>query len=418
MARADSPPFIFRGAVLVAWLAHAFAVSSNAVGRADAALANVSCMGNRFVRLGYLDTVSVDTLLVSQVSELGTLPRAAVRNMNSWQKDPSVDQVASVDSAWVSEIDALLGIHRVAKEPQFKTRNTDFRNSNARHNERLSVSPLKPVDVKHDPLKGKYSPSSSKRFTAYDAGALDPKPQTGAVGFGQTIARKGLQVVRGPHWAWENQDGGAGSIGIILDISADGLWCTVQWPSGYQNGYRIGDGGRFDLLEAKPVAPRAHKPEQVELKTAAAQSPRRSVRNGGLVAQDVRRGLLVQRGPDWRWADQDGGLGSVGVVIGPERQGWVTVRWPSGVENGYRVGDGGMYDLRLANRGVHMRGTAGTNRVQVQDLALQKAHRSSLHRMPVAGKKGCRTVSQTSHAHMPQMRCWCIDQYGDVLHLP
>jgi hypothetical protein len=47
----------------------------------------------------------------------------------------------------------------------------------------------------------------------------------------------------------------------------------------------------------------------------------------------------VKRGPDWKWSSQDGGEGSVGVVVsGTDKNsdGWVRVRWPNGETNGYR----------------------------------------------------------------------------------
>ena len=50
----------------------------------------------------------------------------------------------------------------------------------------------------------------------------------------------------------------------------------------------------------------------------------------------------VQRGPDWRWGDQDGG--SLGTVTGsaPE-DGWCSVTWDNGNSNSYRVA--GSFDL-------------------------------------------------------------------------
>lgn len=48
---------------------------------------------------------------------------------------------------------------------------------------------------------------------------------------------EGQQVVRGPDWQWEKQDGYAGdhraAIGLVLQVKRTG-WCTVQWASGVQ----------------------------------------------------------------------------------------------------------------------------------------------------------------------------------------
>jgi hypothetical protein len=122
----------------------------------------------------------------------------------------------------------------------------------------------------------------------------------------------------------------------------------------------------------------------------------------------VRPGLRVQRGPDWRWGNQDGGLGSIGVVQGEERHGWATVRWPSGTENGYRVGDSGKFDLQVA--GKHGTGNPQHHRVYNNRHPSVGLKQPQAQTLPMAGRVGCAARART--------RCWCIDQYGDVLHLP
>lgn len=56
----------------------------------------------------------------------------------------------------------------------------------------------------------------------------------------------------------------------------------------------------------------------------------------------------VQRGPDWRWANQDGGPGGTGVIVAPGPVvGWVKVRWaqnPAHVYD-YRMGADSSFDL-------------------------------------------------------------------------
>ena len=65
--------------------------------------------------------------------------------------------------------------------------------------------------------------------------------------------------------------------------------------------------------------------------------------------------MRVQRGPDWQWADQDGGAGNYGIVLNVRE--WKTnpnlgvrVKWESnGVENTYRYGGENCYDVILVN---------------------------------------------------------------------
>lgn len=61
----------------------------------------------------------------------------------------------------------------------------------------------------------------------------------------------------------------------------------------------------------------------------------------------MRVGSRVVRGPDWEWDNQDGGAGVEGRVLVVRADGWVSVRWPSGEDNMYRMGVLGKYDLRV-----------------------------------------------------------------------
>ena len=66
-------------------------------------------------------------------------------------------------------------------------------------------------------------------------------------------------------------------------------------------------------------------------------------------------GMRVQRGPDWQWADQDGGAGHLGTVLTVKEwknvpQLGVRVRWDgSNSENTYRYGGEHCFDVILAN---------------------------------------------------------------------
>ena len=53
----------------------------------------------------------------------------------------------------------------------------------------------------------------------------------------------GDEVVRGPDWKWGDQDGGAGTVGEVIEelpgarpLSGTG-WIAVKWPSGRPNWY-------------------------------------------------------------------------------------------------------------------------------------------------------------------------------------
>ena len=63
----------------------------------------------------------------------------------------------------------------------------------------------------------------------------------------------GVRVVRGPDWKWDDQDGGEGNVGTVID-TPDSEWkqfgprtVTVVWDSGIKAQYRTGPPGSFDL---------------------------------------------------------------------------------------------------------------------------------------------------------------------------
>lgn len=65
----------------------------------------------------------------------------------------------------------------------------------------------------------------------------------------------------------------------------------------------------------------------------------------------ARPGLCVERGPDWKWADQDSGPGSLGrIAREPDDDEWVVVKWDHDTDDGhynYRVGAEGCFDLQV-----------------------------------------------------------------------
>ncbi|WKY07585.1 hypothetical protein Q1695_007222 [Nippostrongylus brasiliensis] len=55
---------------------------------------------------------------------------------------------------------------------------------------------------------------------------------------------RGMRVIRGPDWSWDDQDGGGE--GKIIGCVENG-WVDVMWDNGYTNSYRFGADGRFDI---------------------------------------------------------------------------------------------------------------------------------------------------------------------------
>lgn len=52
-------------------------------------------------------------------------------------------------------------------------------------------------------------------------------------------AEVGMKVVRGPQWEFDNQDGGPGNIGKIIDVERVDLRVLVKWPNGNNHNYAI-----------------------------------------------------------------------------------------------------------------------------------------------------------------------------------
>uniref|UniRef100_A0A182TLS6 RING-type E3 ubiquitin transferase n=1 Tax=Anopheles melas TaxID=34690 RepID=A0A182TLS6_9DIPT len=68
----------------------------------------------------------------------------------------------------------------------------------------------------------------------------------------------GARVTRGPDWEWNNQDGGPGKTGRVMEIRGwDNESCrsvaSVAWASGSTNVYRLGHKGNVDLRYVQPA---------------------------------------------------------------------------------------------------------------------------------------------------------------------
>lgn len=60
----------------------------------------------------------------------------------------------------------------------------------------------------------------------------------------------GDQVLRGPDWKWEQQDGGPGHLGTVLKPVDEDGWVEVQWENGASNTYRWGNEMKYDIIKA------------------------------------------------------------------------------------------------------------------------------------------------------------------------
>ncbi len=65
------------------------------------------------------------------------------------------------------------------------------------------------------------------------------------------VAIPGTRVVRGPDWAYENQDGGEGHVGTVVSKEFDHHLrsgeVAVLWDDGREGVYRAGKDGAHDL---------------------------------------------------------------------------------------------------------------------------------------------------------------------------
>ena len=60
--------------------------------------------------------------------------------------------------------------------------------------------------------------------------------------------KAGVEVIRGPDWQWDNQDGGVGNTGIVYDVDEAERCVYVRWMSGVRGKYRNGKTGCYDVV--------------------------------------------------------------------------------------------------------------------------------------------------------------------------
>lgn len=118
------------------------------------------------------------------------------------------------------------------------------------------------------------------------------------------------------------------------DLSADDL--------GPENTLRV------VVVDSTARAKSGHScPFSVAVEGAPAGGGRAS---GAVRMADAKVGLVVVRGPDWRFGDQDGGIGHRGTITQILLPGVVEVRWTNGHTNRYVTG-GPVGEFHLAHAG-------------------------------------------------------------------
>lgn len=121
----------------------------------------------------------------------------------------------------------------------------------------------------------------------------------------------------------------AGDIGIITRDSGPGKPYTVCC-----------------LCTPSPVSISTEHQYEAEALTEFKPEPPEEGRNVSVA--NFAAGLLVKRGPDWKYDDQDGGEGGLGrlVALDTDYYGRCSVRWDeSGDSNWYRIGRKGKHEL-------------------------------------------------------------------------
>ncbi|KAL5004731.1 hypothetical protein ScPMuIL_018187 [Solemya velum] len=128
----------------------------------------------------------------------------------------------------------------------------------------------------------------------------------------------GSRVRRGDTWKWGDYD--SHGLGTIIAHRGEGN-VIVLWDNGQKGRYRFTKGKVCDVEEVnEPLVLYPGDPMAV--------------------------GVQVKRGPDWKWGEQDGGNGTIGVVFRMSNNNTVLhVRWPNGKRGNYRYGYDKKYDV-------------------------------------------------------------------------
>ncbi|XP_062595500.1 uncharacterized protein LOC134256847 [Saccostrea cucullata] len=122
----------------------------------------------------------------------------------------------------------------------------------------------------------------------------------------------------------------------VVHLGKTSVW--VEWDCGHKNTYTYNALLGYDILVVEE--PRVLKGEMIAV------------------------GCLVERGEHWRYGDQDGGKGNVGVVINVKENGLITVRWPNKEKVIYKFGFDGFFEVKICDpKKVH--GSVGSLKTHV-----------------------------------------------------
>nr|XP_034324483.1 uncharacterized protein LOC105344997 [Crassostrea gigas] len=135
----------------------------------------------------------------------------------------------------------------------------------------------------------------------------------------------GTRVRRAPNWPYNGQD--SNTCGTVVGHNHRDLNLSIEWDTSMIFPYHFdtdGDLGRSNVV--------------------VCDEPRILLQR-----EKIAVGCLVQRGPDWKWFDQDGGEDNVGSVYRVKDDKTVHVRWPNGNKSNYRFGYDGKYDVSICD---------------------------------------------------------------------
>lgn len=134
----------------------------------------------------------------------------------------------------------------------------------------------------------------------------------------------GTRVKRGPCWPFSNQD--SCMPGTVVGYRNGYSNIIVEWDTSMVFPYHFDRYGFHQLSHVVVCdVPRVLQTEKIAV------------------------GCLVQRGPDWKWFDQDGGKDNIGTVYHVKRDSTIFVQWFNGTKGNYRFGYDNKYDVEVCN---------------------------------------------------------------------
>lgn len=170
-----------------------------------------------------------------------------------------------------------------------------------------------------DAFTGEIEPGDRDDVISY---ILDPEYQgTIHEEFDENIPCIGTRVRRGPNW--HNGDQDKHGAGTVVGQTPNGMvWVKWDGESKEYHKYHCGVNGGLEVVEV--------------------DEPRHITQN-----QLIDVGCRVKRGKDWRYHDDDGGAGTIGVVFYVDNNSNVAVRWPNKTMKSYKYGNKGYFEVEL-----------------------------------------------------------------------